>query len=203
MTSQLLQIFAKRPVGGKVKTRLATDIGDAEACRAYEELLLNTLAVSSSHQWARDLWCEADANHDFFLSLADKFNLALHQQQGIGLGERMLLAFQEGLMKAEKVVLVGTDCPVLSVSYIRRAFEQLEGNDVVFGPAEDGGYVLIGCRKSHVEMFKAVNWSAPSALVDSITAVSHCGLSHGILDVLWDVDDLTDFQRWKGLEHGD
>lgn len=195
MSPKILQIFAKAPISGEVKTRLASDIGNESACEVYQSLLLNTVKNTRSEEWSAELWCSPDTQHPFFQTLVAQYPSTLKLQSDDGLGERMLFALKAGVKNGSNVVLIGSDCPVISVEYIERAFAVLETNDVVFGPVEDGGYVLIGCSNTHVNMFDDVKWSNTKTLAQNIKAVERCGLSYGLLDTLWDLDDLHDLKR--------
>ncbi|HIF17552.1 MAG TPA: glycosyltransferase [Cycloclasticus sp.] len=199
MTSRLLQIFAKAPVRGEVKTRLAADIGEQQACEVYNRLLNNTIENSCSEDWDVELWCAPDINHSVFRSLAKQFGLMLKAQHGEALGERMLYTLGEGKKAADKVVLIGTDCPVISLEYIEQAFEALNTNDIVFGPVEDGGYILVGVREINQNMFSDVEWSVADTLEQNIKAIEHCNLSYGLLPKLWDLDGADDLKRWQQL----
>ena len=197
MAFQLLQIFAKAPIIGKVKTRLAVDIGDQEAKRVYESILLNTVKKTTSENWQVELWCTPDKRHPFFKTLSERYNLKFKLQSGLDLGERMLFALQSGKDKARKVVLIGADCPDISTQYIEQAFNAIETKDVVFGPVEDGGYALVGCRNAHPSMFKKVRWGSTKALSDNISSINRCGLSYELLPKLWDLDTAKDLLRWQ------
>jgi rSAM/selenodomain-associated transferase 1 len=196
MPSQLLQIFAKAPVPGEVKTRLAKDIGDVqEACDVYQLLLLNTIKSTASEGWQAELWCAPDELHPVLQALGTENSIRLEKQCNGDIGERMLFALKAGLNSTKKVVLLGSDCPVISAEYIEQAFKELDTKDVVFGPVEDGGYILIACRSLQVNLFKDVQWSCANTLALNIEAVTRCGLSYGLLERLWDLDELKDLER--------
>jgi len=199
MSTQLLQVFAKAPVAGFVKTRLIGDIGEQAACELYVELLENTLQLAAGHAVTKHLYCTPNEQADFFQNCTQKYSLTLHSQFGDDLGARMLNALQQGLNSYQKVVLIGSDCPVLSHSYINDAFSALEAADVVLGPAEDGGFVLIACRVTHLEMFKGVCWGGARVLEQTLAALSDTGLSYQLLKTLWDVDRIEDFRRWQAM----
>jgi len=195
MSPKILQIFAKAPIPGDVKTRLLADIGSELACEVYQSLLLNTVKNTRSEEWDTELWCSPDTQHPFFQSLAGGYPLSLKTQSNDDLGERMLFALKAGVENGGNVVLIGSDCPVISAKYIEQAFTVLETNDVVFGPVEDGGYVLIGCSNMHINMFNDVEWSNEKTLAQNIKAVGRCGLNYGLLEPLWDLDDIHDLER--------
>ena len=199
MTPNLLQIFAKAPVSGEVKTRLAADIGDVDACEVYKQLLSNTLKNGVSKDWKTEIWCTPDDQHPFLKKLSEQYKVSQRIQYDGSLGQRMLSALQHGQIKAQKVVLIGSDCPVMSLDTIQAAFNALDTYDVVFSPAEDGGYVLVGCSRTSEEMFEEVEWSVAETLEQSMSALKRCGLSYQLLPVLWDVDTLIDLKRWQGV----
>lgn len=200
MLPKILQIFAKAPVLGKVKTRLAVDVGEQRACELYTRLLINTVKACCCEQWKVELWCAPNTQHLVFKALAEQYDVTLKTQQGEGLGGRMLHALSDGKKRADKVVLIGADSPVISAAYIEQAFESLMANDVVFGPVEDGGYILVGAGKVAPAMFSDVEWSVDNTLNQNISSIERCGLSCSILPKLWDVDVLEDLQRWQRLE---
>jgi hypothetical protein len=195
MSSNLLQIFAKAPVAGEVKTRLAADIGHVKACTVYQSLLLSTVENTYSNGWDAELWCSPDTEDPVLQSIGKQYTIELLKQCDGDIGNRMLFALKSGIKKARKVVLIGSDSPVISASYIEQAFAALDTNDVVFGPVEDGGYVLIACNTTQDNMFNDVEWGSAVTLEQNIKAVERCGLSYGLLGALWDVDDINDYQR--------
>ncbi|OUR82800.1 hypothetical protein A9Q82_04875 [Cycloclasticus sp. 46_120_T64] len=199
MSKQLLQMFTKAPQAGLVKTRLIADIGEQAACDVYLELLQKTLRLVADHAADTELYCAPDDQHEFFQRCIARYGLRLCSQQGAELGERMLCALQQGLTTHQKVVLVGADCPLLSEQYLDQAFAALDQVDVVLGPAEDGGFVLIACKKSHRKMFAEVRWGESSVLERTLLALDHAGLSHCLLDTLWDVDRIEDLHRWQAM----
>jgi rSAM/selenodomain-associated transferase 1 len=200
MSSQLLQIVAKAPMLGEVKTRLAVDVGEQKACDVYLSLLTKTVNEACSTEWQAELWCAPDTTHTYLQSLGKEYAMKLEAQPQGDIGKRMLFALQKGLRKAEKVVLIGTDCPVISSTYISAAFNALDTSDLVFGPAEDGGYVLVACNKVDEHMFDDVEWSCAETLKQNIEAVSRCGLTHQLLPELWDIDTYKDLQRWEEMK---
>ena len=111
----------------------------------------------------------------------------------------MLDAITDGLARAEKVILVGSDLPPLDLSYIDSAIKALERCDVVFGPTEDGGFGLIGTTISCTEMFDGVRWSSISAFRDIINNLDKRSISRECLPLIWDVDTPDDLDRFFGF----
>ncbi|MBM83500.1 MAG: hypothetical protein CMJ78_23320 [Planctomycetaceae bacterium] len=206
-----LGIFAKHPVAGTVKTRLAAETDASFATDLYTAFLSDLTAR------LRDLADErvigfapnADSAREYFTALADSQYQLWVQPDG-GLGERIsaFLDFaQRGV--ADRVVLIGSDSPTLPRSYLEKAFAALESNDVVIGPATDGGYYLIGLAKAPGAIFDEIEWSGSSVLNQTVTAIARQGDSLAVLDPWYDVDTLEDvhalwghLQAWKlgGLE---
>jgi len=137
-------IFAKAPVPGTCKTRLVPALSEWGAAGLSGALTLHLLAMLGEARVAPAiLCCTPDCGHPLFQRRGEEKWV----QRGNDLGERMLDAAGRALEEAGRVLLVGTDCPALSAGYLERAFRALERSDVVIGPAEDGGYVLLGLKK--------------------------------------------------------
>jgi rSAM/selenodomain-associated transferase 1 len=155
MTRDALIIFGRQPVPGKVKTRLAREIGPKEACQVYRKLLELTLRVAQKSKGEKYLYLPPD-------DLADDINWPCHirNQKGSDLGSRMEQAFKQLFAEGfQKVVLIGSDCPYINDSTIGWAFSCLTYFDTVFGPAADGGYYLVGQREKCRKIFSNIPWS--------------------------------------------
>ncbi|NTV01679.1 MAG: glycosyltransferase [Chlorobiaceae bacterium] len=190
---RLLIVFSKNPVAGLVKTRLATSIGAAEALRVYEELRAITERATSAADCTRAVfYSDYIPEEDIFLDDAT----GAHLQDGTDLGERMHRAFLEGFrLGYRRVVLVGTDCPGLSVFLLDCAFEALEGDDAVIGPARDGGFYLIGLNRPIPELFLGRKWSTPEVLHESLSILSKQRAECAILPALSDIDTIDDLME--------
>lgn len=197
MINRLLQIFAKAPIQGFVKTRLIAELGDKKATDVYIELLDRTINLALTSEYKTQIWCAPNQQHDFFQFNKQKYGVILKDQLGRGLGERMQYALRQGLKEADEVMLIGADCPVFTTEYLIKAFEALRLSDVVLGPAEDGGFVLVGCRKTHEKMFDGVNWGHSTVLEQTVDAITKAGLTSQLLPMLWDVDTPADLKRWR------
>ena len=201
-----LLVFAKAPVPGRVKTRLAVTIGAAAAAAVYRELAATTLAHAAGARSAGvvttiELWCDPDPDHDELRALAARAGATLHRQPAGDLGARMAGAIADALQRHAAVLLVGTDCPLLDAAYLARAAELLAGHDAVLGPAEDGGYVLVGATRPL--RFARVRWSSPHALADTEAEFAAAGLSWRAAATLWDVDTPSDLARWRAATRAD
>ena len=193
-------VFARAPVAGKVKTRLAADIGNQQAVQIYQQLVRDVLDTIASTKLAPlDLYVTPDAANPFIAELAERLPLQIHLQHGGDLGERILAAMLQALNDSDFVVLVGSDCPVMDGDYLSQAFSQLAGGvDMVLGPAEDGGYVLLGARDCHQHLFENVPWGTSRVLEITRQRIESLALDCVELETLWDVDLLADLRRWQG-----
>jgi len=123
------------------------------------------------------------------------------KQHGNSLGERMNNAFNNVFEKKySKAIIIGTDCPALTEKVINDAFEKLNNYDVVIGPANDGGYYLLGMKKLHQQLFKNINWSTETVFDATINICNNLNLSYCLLPVLNDVDEEKDLQHLKLLQ---
>ncbi len=188
----LVQIFARAPQPGRVKTRLIPALGAAGAARLHAQLLRRTLATVASAGLPAELWVTPDGCHPLFREAG----LPCRLQQGADLGARMQHALSAGLARAARVVLIGCDCPVLDGEYLAAAFAALETHDAVLGPAEDGGYVLIGLRRP-AAVFDGIEWGGERVLAQTRARLAAAGLAWRELDTLWDVDRPADLVRWR------
>ncbi|MEE9423064.1 MAG: TIGR04282 family arsenosugar biosynthesis glycosyltransferase [Gammaproteobacteria bacterium] len=196
-----LLVLAKTPVLQHVKTRLAADIGDEAALDVYKQLLETTLkTVVSSKLLPVELWLDTDQQNDWLEDLVDRYAVSVQQQSGSDLGERMADAICKTLKAAEFCILIGVDCPLLDVNYINSACIALQdGAEIVIGPAEDGGYVLVGMKNYKPELFTSIAWSTASVMQQTRQIMEQKKWQFEELAVLWDIDHLANYQRWIEL----
>jgi len=191
----LIQIFCKAPVLGKVKTRLIQKLGRRGALDLYLQMFERLIAELSASGFNTELWISPDKDHAFF----EPYAFARFQQAGPDLGGRMSTALRDGLTRHESVILVGTDLPLIDRSYIEQAVGALQTHDVVLGPAEDGGYGLVGVKAETPDMFSDIDWGTESVLSQTCARLNRDGLDFGLLPLIWDVDrpdDLPRYQAW-------
>jgi uncharacterized protein len=187
-------VFEKEPVPGRVKTRLAKDIGQENAAKVYKELLFITHEVLKGVH--ASIFVYKDGEHS--LNYENRGNYFYSLQKGNDLGQRMAHALVEVLKAGySKALLIGTDCPEISKEILDRAFLALEKKDVVVGPALDGGYYLIGMKKPYPELFKSVSWSTEVVFKQTMDKIRNQGLSFAKLPQLRDVDDLEDLTYFR------
>ncbi|NOY72049.1 MAG: glycosyltransferase [Gammaproteobacteria bacterium] len=199
-------IFAKAPVAGQVKTRLIPYLQAEQATELHRRLVEHTLSIVTKGKPNNiELWCAPNCKHAFFKFCEQKYNVALKVQQGNTLGERMTHAFNETLQYSRFAIILGTDCPILSISDIEHALEKLQhAYDAVISPAEDGGYALLGLAAPQPKIFKRINWGHDNVLSQTRQIINKAKLRYCELDTLWDIDRPEDYERLKihpGLKH--
>ena len=202
--SSHLLIFAREPVLGRVKTRLAAGIGAEAALAVYRELLALTAAAVAESQIPATVWlAEAPAGGgDLAQPRPEWPGLPWRVQPAAdSLGARMAQSFSEAFAAgAGRVVIIGTDCPGLSAELLRQAFDQLLRAEVVVGPADDGGYYLLGMNKLEPELFANKDWSTATVLPDTLADAARLGLRVAQLPTLHDVDSAQDLATWRGTQ---
>ena len=193
---ELLLIFTRNPELGKCKTRLASTIGEQAALEIYQFLLEHTLSITkdisatkyvyySEEIWQDDIWP------------TETYTKKL--QQGNDLGKRMHNAFEEGFAKGfEKIIVIGSDMYHLAQADLERAFDFLETNDFVVGPAQDGGYYLLGMKRLLPPLFKNKSWGTENVLKDTLNDLKNEQIA--LLDMRNDVDlydDIKDVEAFQ------
>jgi len=185
--------FIKNPVKGTVKTRLAADVGDDQALLIYLELMRHTREVArqidahrllyyGSHIDEKDAWP------------AEAFDKRV--QPSGDLGQRMETAFREALSKAEAAIIIGSDCASLTPDIVNRAFEKLDANDVVLGPALDGGFYLLGMKRVHDFLFRNMIWSTDQVFTETTRRIEKAGLGYDTVATLSDIDYAEDWEKY-------
>ena len=192
-------VFAREPVVGHVKTRLARSIGDQAAVQFHQEIVTKTVDMAANSGLAElELHVSGNMEHPFFMSLADQYSMRICLQEGNDLGEKMFYALKKALDHASYCILIGTDCPVMTADYLKQAFHILEkGMDAVIGPAEDGGYVLIGASRIDISWFNNIDWGSQHVLAQSRQRLTANNARYEELQQLWDVDHIDDLHRWR------
>jgi rSAM/selenodomain-associated transferase 1 len=205
-------VLTKAPVPGLVKTRLIPELGEQAACDLYLQLLkrlelsLKRVLASglpeaeSSHV---ALWIAGDAGHEAFKSWA---SISTFYQQptmeGLAeadLGYRMAVAVKSALSRGCIPVLIGVDVPDLDEAYLQNCMKQLETNDLVISPAEDGGYGLLGMKQFYSELFTNKQWGGDSVFSSTKSDIDKLSIDAGYLPIVWDVDEPADVKRFRLL----
>ncbi|HEY3073879.1 MAG TPA: TIGR04282 family arsenosugar biosynthesis glycosyltransferase [Burkholderiales bacterium] len=186
-------VFARAPLAGRVKTRLAPRLGAAGAARLHARLIRTAVRTAlGAHCGPVEL--HATVRHRLFGTL----NVRVRLQRGRDLGERMHHALRGALRRHRTAILIGADCPSLTPADLRRAVRLLQGDaDLVLAPAEDGGYALIGARRVSPAVFASVEWGRPQVLAKTIENMARARLKHRLLRTVWDVDRPEDLERLR------
>jgi uncharacterized protein len=196
----VISIFAKAPIPGEVKTRLIPALGDAHAAMLHMALVERAIVVVQDTNSETELCCAPDIAHSFFEACEEDFDVTLSAQGEGDLGTRMLRALDRLLVDADAAIIIGADCVALTTKHLLSAIDALQTHDVVLIPAEDGGYVLIGARKTHAAMFAGIAWGGETVLAAQRSALGATGLSWHEMETLWDIDRPEDLPRVKALK---
>ena len=191
MPKKLLIIFVKNIKLGKVKTRLAKIVGDEKAFTVYKALVEVT-EKATAH-------IDVDKRIYFSDAIVDEKwkNDYKAVQKGADLGERMSHAFQDGFDDGySEIVLIGSDLPNITKNVIHKGFKSLLQNEVVFGPAEDGGYYLVGLSKFHNCIFENKAWSTSNLLEETLTELKQKKIEVSLIETLNDIDTFEDLQSY-------
>lgn len=198
----LLLLFAREPVRGQVKTRLQSALGEEGTLRLHEDLIRHTARMVAGSGLCPWRFCVAgDPAHPLFTELSGPGQArAPLTQQGDGLGQRMRHAAAIALSGHERVILLGADCASVDASYLALAMAELEaGHDVVLGPAEDGGYVLLGLGSSEWPLFEDMPWGSASVMAETRRRLQRTSACWSELPLRWDVDRPDDLARLARL----
>ncbi len=195
-------VFAKAPVPGRSKSRLAPALGAQGAAELHARLVRHTLTTATQAALCPvELWCGDHPEHPFFRACLKAFPVILKQQQGANLGNRMANAFDKTLKEASPVLLIGSDCPALTAADLETALDTLaDGNDCVLKPAEDGGYVLIGLSTFSDAIFAGVHWGGTEVMNDTRARLASLEWRWHELPTTWDLDRPDDLDRLKKVE---
>ncbi len=196
-----LLIFAKEPMPGEVKTRLAATLGAARAVELHRALVERTLSLAVAARAAGIfdrvvLCCAPAATRPAFEQWRERYGVELAPQRGIDLGARMRAALEAALATGAPALLIGTDCPAFDVACLAQAAAALDDHDAVFVPAEDGGYVLVGLARS-LDAFDGIAWGTPEVMAATRAKLEAARATWRELPALWDVDRPQDVARWE------
>ena len=196
-----LILMTKAPEPGLVKTRLIPLLGAEAAAGFYASLVHDCLDKTVTADLCPvDVWCSPATDHHFFKDCLERYHIELHVQVQGDLGLRMSSAIQVTLQSAEYTVLIGADCPSLTIDDIDTAVNALkQGADVVLGPAEDGGYYLIGMNTHHGELFEGIPWSTPEVFPTTVDRLQKLGLTLHTLPRRRDIDTADDFAAYLAV----
>lgn len=207
-----IAVFARAPIAGNAKTRLIPLLGAQGAAALQRKLAWHTLQVACAAAPGQvSLWAADTPGHPFFAECAAHFALHCQLQCEGDLGRRMADCLQRQLLQHQRVLLIGTDCPVWTAAALRAAAQALKrGVQLAFTPAADGGYVLVGARRDAVSLgaaapapwasaFQEIDWGTPQVMAQTRCRLAargwQCGREWQELPALWDIDTPHDFLR--------
>ncbi len=191
--SSAIIIFVRNPEKGKVKTRLAATLGEEKALEIYMGLLEHTKAITRGLTGvSRYVFYAGSINGNDTWSKDDYHKMVQHNGD---LGQKMYYAFKDVFAQGhDKVLIIGSDCPGLTSDSLQTAFDKLSNCDVVIGPANDGGYYLLGLKNLEEAFFLNKQWSTESVYAATLEDIQNLGLSYWSLPELVDIDTEED---WK------
>ena len=186
-------VFAKAPLAVQVKTRLCPPLSPEEAAELHRRMIMHTLNTAFLADLGPvALHCAPHTAHDFFAHCRRDFAVRLQSQVAGDLGLKMQIA----LNGAGRAILIGTDCPSITPAYLRDAAAALSSaNSIVFGPAEDGGYGLIGINGATPDIFSGIPWGTSDVMKSTRNILSATGQAWRELAPIWDVDRPKDLER--------
>lgn len=192
-------VFARAPLPGRAKTRLAAKLGAWGAARLQARLTERALQTAiASRCGPAELHGTPRAAHPFFQRLRRRYAIALRRQTGGDLGERMYRALRAALRRHRYALLIGVDAPELRAADLRRALRLLRsGCDTVLAPAEDGGYALIACRRAPRPIFERIEWGGNEVFARTEERLARLHLRWRALRAVWDVDHPADVARLR------
>lgn len=198
-----LQIFARYPRLGHVKTRLAATLGDNAAIELHCELVERQLeqVAQLPRRIGCEFWCTETANAPWCSAIFQRYPRLRYRRQAAGtLGQRMEGALRRGMQYSSGVLQIGTDCPVLNAEHMALCVHAIQGGtDSVLIAAEDGGYVLAGYGKYRRNLYKDIDWGTEHVLEQTVERHIKEGLSPLVYSSLWDVDRHEDYERYQQL----
>jgi len=197
MHATLIQLFARPPVAGRVKTRLIPAVGIESATAIYLHCLKHNLQLIEHSHFDFEIWLSEASSDGFFERWP-----AIHIQQGKDLGQRMYHALSGALSNGyQKVILIGSDCLELTPAILQHVCAKLDHHDLVFIPAKDGGYVLIAARQriDH-RLFEGIDWGSERVLIQTLEAAMQCAINTALLNPLRDIDTADDLQYYAELK---
>ena len=193
-----MAVFAKAPVAGTVKTRLAPLLGLEGAARLHARLVDHALVQAlEARLGAVELWCAPDPSHAFFAECARHHAVRLRTQCAGDLGDRMANAFATVREEGAALVLIGSDCPLLDGAAIAAARRALSSHDAAIAPAEDGGYGLIALAQPCPALFQGIEWGTGTVMAETRVRLEASGLRWLELPRTWDVDRPEDYARLR------
>ena len=191
-------IFAKAPVAGRCKTRLARGVGSRRAAHIYRAMLEHAVAETRAATCGRVLLaCAPDTRHPFLRHLARRYAVTCHRQARGDLGTRMARGIALGRRYARCVILIGSDQPALAGAWLHEARRALahDGPRAWLAPTRDGGYWGIGLNRPRPQIFRGPRWSTPRVAIATRTELARQGFAVSEAPVRNDIDEPRDWHR--------
>ena len=200
MAEALFIQFARAPAPGRVKTRMLPALDPLEACELHRDLVLwTTRTLTGAGLGPVELHVTGSTASPLFQQCLGLGIRAVIPQRGGDLGARMCHALADGLAQHVRVVLVGSDCPQIDRDYLSQAVSALDEHDVVLGPAQDGGYVLIGARRVDECWFEGIDWGTGAVYAQTLARLAQSGACWAALETLRDIDRPEDLSLWRDI----
>ena len=190
-----IAVFARAPIPGACKTRLIPALGARGAADLHAAMVRRAVATALAAGIGRVTgWRAGAPDHPFFAACARDFGVALADQPQGDLGARMAAAFAAA---PGSLLLVGTDCPMLTPAHFAACATALETADAVFLPAEDGGYALVGAPRLIPGIFADMPWGSSSVMAETRARLAARRLTWAEPATVWDVDEPADLARLR------
>lgn len=200
LTSSCIVVFAKAPQSGAAKTRLIPLLGAVGAAALQARMIQHTLVTAQAADLGPVQLYGTAITDGYLCACAARYGALLVKQSQGDLGDRMRAAFEKTLAESACVLLIGSDCPALTVAHLRDAARALsQGHDAVFIPTEDGGYALIGLTRCDNRLFENITWGGDSVLAATRERLKVLKWRWRELETLWDIDRPEDYRRWSEL----
>lgn len=193
-------VFARAAIPGQVKTRLIPALGAEGAVRLHRELVRHTLHEAVAADAGRvELWIAGNDHADELATLAAEAGADIRCQRGNDLGERMAVALGDAIERGGPALVVGSDCPWLDAATLSAAAVELASRDAILGPAQDGGYVLLGLHRVARSLFEDVPWGTERVLALTRERLAALGWNWAELEIRSDIDRPEDLPRLHAL----
>ncbi|MRH77535.1 DUF2064 domain-containing protein [Spiribacter sp. C176] len=191
-------VFAKAPVAGRVKTRLAASVGHRAARFFYQQMCQSVVETAAKFGSARLTVWYTPQRHPFLRGLTRRYQAKLKAQRPGHLGQRLYAVAKQELCSADAVLLIGADAVELTAAHFSNAIQQLKNRaDVVVAPAGDGGYTLIGLSRPLPVVFQKIPWGSAGVMNATQKQCRAAGLNLVELAPAADLDTLSDLKAWQ------
>ena len=196
--STLFLIFSRRPVAGRVKTRLARTLGASRAAVLHMRMTLAAIECALEAGGRVELWVDDDSPHAFFDFCRCTYGLPLKRQQGQDLGERLEHALGDALARHPRAVVLGSDIPALPAASLVRCASALAGGfDAALVPAPDGGYCALGLKRLDSRLFRGLSWGEGDVLEESRRRLRELGWKWHEEPGVADIDEESEWHRFQ------